>query len=114
MIIMTSKHFIISYDISDKKRLAKVARLLQGQAFRLQDSVYYWQGNQVDLDTLKSALIKLINQHEDDIRGYLITRNQCVHLFGAPFMLEECYLTNRLRYQHHPDRIRKQWHKVMG
>lgn len=111
---MTIKHYIISYDISDKKRLAKVARLLKSQAFKLQASVYYWMGKEEDVDTLKNALEKIINRHDDDIRGYLITRDQVIRLFGAPFMLDECYFTNTLRYQHYPDSMRKQWHKAMG
>jgi CRISPR-associated endonuclease Cas2 len=114
MPLMTIKHYIISYDICDKKRLAKVARLLKSQSFKLQGSVYYWIGKEEDLEILKNALEKMINRYDDDIRGYLITRDQVIRLFGAPFMLDECYLTHALRYQHYPDSMRKQWHKVMG
>ena len=111
---MKIKHYIISYDIGNKKRLAKVGRLFKTEALRVQNSVYYWQGSQTELNAFQDALNNIINSDEDDIRGYLISPSQLVHLFGAPLMQEGCFLTTKLRYQHHPISTRSLWHKVMG
>ena len=59
------RSFIVSYDIADPKRLRRVARLLEGYGYRLQESVFYCQLSELMKNGLMTALAELVNHHED-------------------------------------------------
>jgi CRISPR-associated protein Cas2 len=67
--------FVIAYDMTDNRRRAKLARLLESLGFRVQGSVFegYLSSNEVDR-MLKKAL-KLIDPNEDSIRVYPICKD---------------------------------------
>jgi len=58
---------LVSYDISDPKRLRKVARSLEGFGVRLQYSVFECPLDDLRLAKLKTELQPLLNHDEDQV-----------------------------------------------
>jgi len=73
---MTSRaDYIITYDISDEKRLAKIAKTIEKQAFRVQRSVYlYPDSTTKELSNLVQNVVHLIHQDRDDVRVYKLLK----------------------------------------
>lgn len=73
---MSDTNRLICYDISDKSRLAKVAKYLEKVAFRIQYSIFLLPSPKPhELDNIINKLTMLINQQEDDLKIYKITSN---------------------------------------
>ncbi len=64
---MSRTRYLVSYDISDPKRLRKVARTLEGFGTRLQYSVFECALDDLRLETLKTELQPHLNQQEDQV-----------------------------------------------
>lgn len=66
--------FVISYDISDPKRLRKIARKIERKALRIQYSVYVlFDATKEELSALLDSVLKLCDEEQDDIRVYKIS-----------------------------------------
>jgi CRISPR-associated protein Cas2 len=63
---------LVSYDISDTKRLAKVAKVLLDFGTRVQYSVFECNLLEKELETLRTRLEKVFNAVEDSIRFYFL------------------------------------------
>ena len=59
--------YLISYDISDARRLRRVAKVLEGYGTRLQYSVFECPLDEVRLAQAKSALAEVINTDHDQV-----------------------------------------------
>jgi CRISPR-associated protein Cas2 len=59
--------FVISYDISDPKRLRKIYRLMRGWGDHIQLSVFRCELNPRELVELRARLSLLINDAEDQV-----------------------------------------------
>ena len=68
-------YWIISYDISNPKRLRKIAKFLEGYGYRIQHSVFQVKGSDRDLERLKWELTKRIEM-EDSIYYFRLC-NSC-------------------------------------
>lgn len=77
-----SMPYLITYDISDSRRLQRVHRLLKKQAIAMQYSVFIAVLNQPDRDELIAKLTKLINEQEDDIRLYPLPQKPKWYAWG--------------------------------
>ena len=64
---MSRIRYLVSYDISDPKRLRKVARALEGFGVRLQYSVFECAMDGLRLAKLKAELHGLVNHEEDQV-----------------------------------------------
>jgi len=64
---MSRTRYLVSYDISNPKRLRKVARALEGFGVRLQYSVFECPLDDVRLALLKTQLHDLLNHDEDQV-----------------------------------------------
>lgn len=71
--------FIISYDIIDEKRLKKISKYLEKEAFRVQLSVYYIRCNKLKLTHIVNNLLDLMDE-EDDIRIFKINLKKSLFL----------------------------------
>jgi CRISPR-associated protein Cas2 len=81
---MQKFNFLICYDIADKKRLSKIAKLLEKTSIRIQKSIFYYpKANINDIKTLSLNLSKLLNEKEDDLRIYQIDIEKSLHLNSA-------------------------------
>lgn len=69
----TRQGYLICYDISDEKRLAKVAKYLEKVALRIQYSIYaLFEPSQKELFEIEENIKKLIDTQADDVRIYTI------------------------------------------
>ena len=59
--------FIVTYDVSDPKRLHKTAKKMEGFGDRLQYSVFACDLSKRELVLLKAALMEIINEKEDRV-----------------------------------------------
>jgi CRISPR-associated protein Cas2 len=71
--------WLITYDISDPKRLRRVAQTLETCATRVQESVFEMWARRHDITLLEAKLSRLIDAEEDNIRLYPLC-GQCVGL----------------------------------
>jgi CRISPR-associated protein Cas2 len=89
---MAKKDFIICYDISDKKRLAKIAKIIEIEALRIQRSIYFYEKvSKKELNILIKKVLKHLDEKADDLRIYTI-KDKGIHLGEAtdlnnPFIL---------------------------
>lgn len=63
---------LVSYDISDKKRLPKVAKLMEGYGVRVQYSVFECILTERQVQEMERRLKRVIKPEEDSIRFYRI------------------------------------------
>lgn len=64
-------NFIVSYDISDNKRLQKLARTLEKVAMRIQYSIFLLSdASQEELYAVVNEIEGIIDHDEDDVRIY--------------------------------------------
>ena len=64
--------YLLTYDIADPKRLAKVARAMEAVGERVQDSVFEAYLNPPELARLLKKMEKVMNLKEDSLRVYLL------------------------------------------
>lgn len=64
---MSRKHYLISYDISNPKRLRRIARIMEGYGYRVQLSVFQCPLDDLRLEQLKADVGPAINSDEDQI-----------------------------------------------
>lgn len=71
---------VISYDVSTTTRegchrLRRVAKLCESKGKRVQKSVFECKLNQMQFEELERALLKVIDQKQDNLRFYKIAQN---------------------------------------
>ncbi len=62
--------YFISYDISDQKRLQKVAKILENFGIRIQFSFFECEMQREQLDDLKHRVLEIMNKKEDSFLIY--------------------------------------------
>jgi len=65
--------YMIVYDISDKKRLNKIYRIIKKHGLYAQKSVYFYYGNEKQVNILLNKIAKIMNLIEDDLRAYPVS-----------------------------------------
>jgi CRISPR-associated protein Cas2 len=73
---------IISYDIADPKRLARIHRYLKKKAEPIQYSVFLFQGTHQQLRIIYEDIADLIDENEDDVRFYTLPQKQQIVTMG--------------------------------
>ncbi len=92
-------HYIIAYDISDKKRLQKVHRLVKEYAMSLQYSVFIAPFSCYLLDEMVQRLKKIIKSSQDDIRIYPLSDTPKPEVYGIRKLPDGIYLNNIMDHQ---------------
>lgn len=80
--------FIVCYDITDPRRLARVHRALSKEAIALQYSVFLFKGDDRQLDRLLQTLEALIDKRRDDVRAYPVPARGLKARLGKPTLPE--------------------------
>lgn len=70
-------HIVASYDISDSKRLAKVAKAMKGYGERVLKSVFECNLTRKKFENMKRKMDELIEPVEDSVRYYILCE-KCV------------------------------------
>jgi CRISPR-associated protein Cas2 len=65
-------YFLIAYDVADPRRLARVARRLERQAFRVQYSVFLFEGTRTALRLLLDDAGEVIRPAEDRLQAWAL------------------------------------------
>ncbi len=76
--------YMMAYDITDPKRLAKVYRILKKEGILVQKSVFFVKGTEQRIEKLLDRLATVIRAREDDIRAYPVTHPRDVWTTGGP------------------------------
>ena len=72
---------LICYDISNPKRLAKIARNLEKVSIRIQKSIFYYvDARAEDIKNIVKILEEIIDKNEDDVRIYKVDKNSSINL----------------------------------
>lgn len=72
---MYKADFILTYDIANEKRLAKIGRLMEKNALRIQRSVYLCQKvSKEDLYEILQQISEILDSQKDDLRVYKIKK----------------------------------------
>ncbi len=80
---MKKMNFVITYDISDNKRLRKVALFLEKNAIRIEYSVFFVEAERKKIMFIIKELKKIINKNEDDVRIYRVNLSKSIVLKNA-------------------------------
>ncbi|MCG8556868.1 MAG: CRISPR-associated endonuclease Cas2 [Proteobacteria bacterium] len=89
-----SQAFIVTYDISDAKRLRRVFRIMCGYGQHLQFSVFRCELTTMMLVQLRAELARVIHHREDQIlfidTGPTCGRgSNCIESLGRPFLARD-------------------------
>ena len=74
--------FVIAYDVSDPRRLRRVARVLERRAVRCQYSVFLFRGSAVALTALLDEIATLIRPAEDVVQAWPVPPGVAVGAFA--------------------------------
>ncbi len=66
------KHFIVSYDISDPLRLARIGKAMKDYGQRVLKSVFECQLDDVEYNNMKRNMKQLMELETDSVRYYFI------------------------------------------
>lgn len=87
-----SAHWLVTYDIADPRRLAKVFKHLKKVGVPLQYSVFSVDTSAAGMATLMVQLAKLINAKEDDVRAYRLPEKGWRATLGQDILPEGLWL----------------------
>lgn len=69
---MTYRHVVVSYDVVQNPRRARLAKYLKGHLERVQKSVFEGEITDRMLESLRREIAKRISQEEDTVRIYTL------------------------------------------
>ncbi len=88
---MKKDDYLICYDISDQKRLKKVAKFLEKELVRVQYSIFIAKNfKKEQIYEIADKLNEIIDPKEDDVRIYKI-KNSGISM-GIAFDLDEIFI----------------------
>ena len=76
-------NYLVCYDISEPRRLARVYKLMKGKGLHIQYSVFHCSLTWSNLLEIKGKLNYLIDEEEDDIRIYPLPAEEKVIIMGC-------------------------------
>ncbi len=76
-------NYLVCYDISEPRRLARVYKLMKGKGLHIQYSVFHCSLTWPNLLEIKEKLNYLIDEEEDDIRIYPLPSEEKVIIMGC-------------------------------
>ncbi|SMC09208.1 CRISPR-associated endonuclease Cas2 [Nitratiruptor tergarcus] len=88
---MKRSDYLICYDISNPKRLRKIAKLLEQECIRIQYSIFLAKkATKEEIYAIADKLTELIDPDEDDVRIYKI-KDHGIYM-GVAYDLKEIFL----------------------
>lgn len=82
MALNTPRGWLITYDITDPKRLARLHRFLVKQATPVQYSVFHFEGSPAQMGRLMADIKTRIDPSSDDVRGYQLPEHLSIDTLG--------------------------------
>jgi len=85
----TPANYLVTYDIADPRRLARMFKFLKKHGLPVQYSVFLLQVNAVKMNTLMTHMAKIIDPEADDVRAYRLPENGWQATLGASILPTE-------------------------
>lgn len=82
MALNVLRGWLITYDITDPRRLARLHRFLVRQATPVQYSVFHFEGSAAQMGRLMADIEARIAPGSDDVRGYQLPEHLSIDTLG--------------------------------
>lgn len=82
MALNALRGWLITYDITDPRRLARLHRFLVRQATPVQYSVFHFEGSAAQMGRLMADIETRIAPASDDVRGYQLPEHLSIDTLG--------------------------------
>lgn len=92
MALNTARGWLITYDITNPKRLGRLHRLLVKQATPVQYSVFHFEGSAAQMGRLMADIATRIDAATDDVRGYQLPEHLSIDTLGRGSLPAETFL----------------------
>ena len=89
--------WLVTYDISDRRKLARVHRLLKKEGVPIQYSVFFVHASAAKMARLMVELGKLIDPKADDVRAYRLPEATWKVTLGASVIPDDVWIEARPR-----------------
>lgn len=96
MALNASRGWLITYDITHPKRLARLHRFLVKQATPVQYSVFHFEGSAAQMGRLMADIEKRIDLAKDDVRGYQLPEHMSIDTIGRGSLPGDTFLLSAL------------------
>lgn len=84
--------WLVTYDIANPKRLARVFKRLKTAGTPVQYSVFSVQANALQMGKLMAELKQLIDNRDDDVRAYRLPARGWSATLGEAILSEDMWL----------------------
>lgn len=91
MALNAARAWLVTYDITDPRRLARLHRFLVKQATPVQYSVFLYEGSAARMGRLIGEIDGLIDPSSDDVRAYALPERLAIDTLGRGAM-PDCVL----------------------
>ena len=85
--------WLVTYDIADPRRLARVYKRLKKEGVPVQYSVFAVDANATKMGTLMAALAALIDSKADDVRAYRLPEDGWRAKLGEAMLPEDVWIS---------------------
>ncbi|MDP2369198.1 CRISPR-associated endonuclease Cas2 [Rhodoferax sp.] len=93
MSLHANARWLVTYDIADPRRLARVFKFLKKQGVPVQYSVFQVDASAAKTGNLMVQMAKLIDADADDVRAYRLPENTWKTTLGAGILPEGVLVT---------------------
>ncbi len=84
-----SASWLVTYDIADPRRLARLFKFLKKQGVPVQYSVFLVESSAVKIGNLIVQIAKLVDKEADDVRAYRLPERTWKVTLGASILPED-------------------------
>lgn len=95
MSVHQQAQWLVTYDIADPRRLARVFKRLKKEGVPLQYSVFSVEASNAQMGALVAHLATLIDKRADDVRAYRLPTNGWRATLGAAMLPEDLWLDGK-------------------
>ena len=92
MALKKPRGWLVSYDITDPKRLGRLRRYLVKIATPVQYSVFYFEGSMAQMGRLMADLETRIDPRSDDVRAYQLPEHLSIDTLGRSRLPDDTLL----------------------
>lgn len=94
------KCWLIAYDITDHRRLARLHRFLSKQATPVQYSLFHYQGSTAEMSRLIDIIRQYIDRRSDDVRTWALPNKIQISSLGPGRLPTETQLLSAPPFLH--------------
>ena len=88
MSLHASAKWLVTYDIADPRRLARLFKLLKKQGVPVQYSVFLVEASTAKMGNLIVQIAKMVDKEADDVRAYRLPERTWKVTLGASILPE--------------------------